>query len=120
MKKNSLFERIGGYEVIYATVDLFYTKILSDNTINFFFKDLDITSHKFKMRSFLSYAFGAPTEYEGKNLLDAHGHLLISEANFDTVSNHLLATLRELQIAQNEINEIMQIVAGTRNDILGS
>lgn len=43
MEENrSLFERIGGMNAVDAAVDIFYTKVLADESINHFFLNTDM------------------------------------------------------------------------------
>ena len=69
---------------------------------------------------FLAYAFGAPMKYTGKNMRDAHAHMKLTEHHFNTVAEHLIDTLHELNVPQNLIDEVVVIVLSTKNDILGN
>ena len=40
----TLYERLGGREAIGAVVDEFYDRVLSDDRINHFFEETDVTS----------------------------------------------------------------------------
>ncbi len=53
----SLYEQIGGKEAVTLAVDIFYTKVLSDNRIKHFFNDIDMNKQKKHQTMFLSYAF---------------------------------------------------------------
>ncbi len=116
--KNTLFERIGGMDAVKAAVDIFYEKVLEDDSIKHFFADSDIKSQAGKLRSFLAYAFGAPLAYDGKNMRDAHSHMKLNEAHFDAVAKHLIATLVQLGVAQDLIDEVVEIVLSTKDDVL--
>ncbi|MCX6294692.1 MAG: group 1 truncated hemoglobin [Bacteroidetes bacterium] len=120
MEKNeSLFERIGGMNAVNAAVDIFYNKILADNSINHFFKNTDMKVQASKQKMFLAYAFGAPLTYTGKDMHNAHSHLKLSEDHFNAVAGHLVATLKELNVAQNLIDEVVVIALSTKSDVLG-
>jgi hemoglobin len=63
-----------------------------------------------------------PDEYKGRNLRSAHAPLLsrgLGDAQFDAVARHLEATLIELGVARDLIDEALEIVAGTRSEVLG-
>lgn len=114
----TLFERIGGMDAVNAAVDIFYTKVLADETINHFFTSTDMKTQAAKQKAFLAYAFGAPTAYTGKSMRDAHAHMTLTEAHFNAVAGHLVATLQDLEVARELIDEVVQIALSTKDDVL--
>jgi hemoglobin len=119
---SSLFERIGGKGAVQAAVDVFYKKVLADARINEFFKDIDMDSQRRKQILFLTYAFGGPNNYSGKDMRDAHAKLVdqgLNDSHFDAVVENLGATLKELGVANELIQEAASIAESTRKDVLG-
>ena len=117
-EEKTLFERIGGTDAVNAAVDIFYEKVLADESISHFFKGMDMRLQISKQKTFLSYAFGAPMEYTGKNMHDAHAHMDIKEDHFNAVAGHLVATLQELNVPQDLIDEVVAIALSTKDDIV--
>lgn len=118
----SLYERIGGAAAVEAAVDIFYRKVLMDDTISHFFDDTDMDEQRAKQKSFLSWAMGGPEEYTGKDMRDAHAPLVekgLNQAHFDAVAGHLQATLQELNVDEPMIEEVMVLAASCRDDVLG-
>ena len=118
----SLFERIGGEPAVEAAVDLFYRKVLSDDAISHFFDSTDMDAQRAKQKAFLTMAFGGPKNYTGKELREAHAPMVekgLDDEHFDAVAGHLETTLREMGVDDGLIGEVMTIVGGTRDDILG-
>jgi hemoglobin len=122
-EKASLYERIGGQAAVMAAVDLFYQKVLADDLTRPFFEALDMEAQIKKQVAFMTWAFGGPAEYKGRDLRTAHAQLVqkkgLSDAHFDAVAKHLDATLRELGLDNGLIQEALTIVAGTRKEVLG-
>ncbi len=119
----SLFERVGGAAAVEAAVDLFYRKVLADPKINSFFESVDMDEQRAKQKSFLTMVFGGPNTYSGKDLRTAHASLVargLDGGHFDAVAGHLQATLNELGVATDVVQEIMTTAAGTRNDVLNT
>jgi len=114
----SLFDRLGGDAAITAAVDLFYQKVLADSRINHFFANVDMRSQALKQRAFMTLAFGGPGNYSGKHMRAAHAGLPLTDAHFDTVAEHLGATLNELGVPAATISEVMTTVETTRTDVL--
>lgn len=114
----SLFEQIGGSGAVDAAVDIFYRKVLSDNTINHFFDLVDMDKQIAKQKAFLTVAFGGPNNYSGKDMRAAHKHMELTEAHFQAVAGHLQSTLQELNVPLHLMNQVMSIAASTHNDVL--
>lgn len=118
----SLYEQIGGEAAVNAAVDIFYRKVLADDRISRFFEGVDMEKQAAKQKGFLTFAFGGPHHYTGKDMRQAHAHLVkqgLNDSHFDAVMENLAATLQELNVPQNLIAEMAAIAESTRNDVLG-
>jgi hemoglobin len=118
---DSLYERIGGERAITAAVTLFYEKVMADESLARFFDGLDMKAQIDKQIAFMTMAFGGPNNYTGRDLRVAHARLVkdgLGDSHFDAIGSHLAATLQELGVEQPMIDEAVQIVAGTREDVL--
>ena len=117
----SLYESLGGEAAVNAAVDIFYRKVLTDEKICHFFDDEDMERQAAKQKAFLTYAFGGPNHYSGKDMRAAHAHLVargLNEEHFNAVAGHLQSTLQELKVPQNLIDQVMAIAASTHDDVL--
>jgi len=119
--KSTLYNQIGGAAAVNVAVDIFYQKVLDDPRIAHFFNDIDMLQQKRKQKSFLSFVFGGPATYNGKDMRQAHARLvskgLVGE-HFDAVAEHLEATLEELNVADELIDEVMAVADSVRGDVL--
>ena len=118
----SIYERIGGEASVNAAVDIFYRKVLNDHRINRFFDNVDMETQVAKQKAFLTMAFGGPHNYTGEDMRKGHAQLVkagLNDSHFDAVVENLGATLIELNVPQDIINEIVVICETTRNDVLG-
>lgn len=121
-KEKSLFEQIGGMAAIDAAVEIFYTRVMADDSISHFFRWTDMMSQHAKQKTFLAMAFGAPVKYSGKDMRQAHAHLVkqgLTHIHFDAVMGHLTATLEELNVPSDLINRASRTAEDTRHDVLG-
>ncbi|MDH5432779.1 MAG: group 1 truncated hemoglobin [Gammaproteobacteria bacterium] len=119
---DALFDKLGGEAAVNAAVDIFYRKVLSDSSISHFFDDTDMEAQIGKQKSFLTMAFGGPNNYSGKDMRAAHAPLVekgLNESHFNAVATHLSDTLKELNVPQNLIDEVMAIAGSTHDDVLG-
>ncbi len=118
----ALYARLGGDAAVNAAVDIFYRKVLADDRISRFFDAVDMDAQRAKQKAFLTMAFGGPNTYSGKDMRAAHARLVkdgLNDTHFDAVAGHLSATLEELGVAREMIDEVLAIAGSTRNDVLG-
>ena len=119
---STLYEKIGGRKAVEAAVEVFYGHVLDDDRIKDFFDGVDMKRQAGKQRAFLSYAFGGPNNYTGKDMRAGHAHLLekgLNDSHVDAVIENLTKTLKELGIADDLIAEVGAIAESTRDDVLG-
>lgn len=117
----TLFERIGGEAAVDAAVDIFYRKVLTDDSISHFFETVDMDAQHAKQKAFLTMAFGGPNDYTGEDMRAAHKPLVdkgLNESHFNAVAGHLQATLQELNVADDLIEDVMSIAGSTHDDVL--
>ena len=117
----TLYEKIGGDAAVNAAVDIFYRKVLADDRINRFFEGVDMDKQAAKQKAFLTMAFGGPHNYTGKDMRDGHVHLVkngLNDSHFDAVMENLGATLQELNVPADLIQEAAAIAESTRSDVL--
>lgn len=117
----SLYEKIGGEAAVDAAVDIFYRKVLADDRISSFFEGVDMEKQAAKQKAFLTFAFGGPHNYSGKDMRTAHAKLVergLNDSHFDAVMEHLGGTLQELNVPGDLIQECAAIAESTRDDVL--
>jgi len=121
---SSLYEKLGGKEAVDIAVDKFYDKVLKDDRVNYFFANTDMKKQKAHQKAFMTYAFGGPDTFSGRDMRESHKHLVdnmgLTDVHFDAIAENLLNTLKELGIEQNLIDEVGAIVGAVshRNDVL--
>jgi hemoglobin len=118
----TLFQQLGGEGAVDAAVDIFYRKVLADYRINRFFDGVDMEKQAAKQKAFLTMAFGGPNNYSGQDMRKGHAHLVkmgLDDSHFDAVMENLKATLAELGVAQNLIDQVDALAETTRADVLG-
>lgn len=117
-QQETLFDRIGGMDAVNSAVDIFYDKVLADETIKHFFTNTDMKKQAGKQKAFLAYAFGCPMGYTGKSMRDAHSGMNLTESHFNSVAGHLVDTLEELNVPGSLIDEVVKIALSVKDDVL--
>ncbi|WP_086929969.1 group I truncated hemoglobin [Agarilytica rhodophyticola] len=114
----SLYNNLGGAAAIDAAVDIFYRKVLSDSRISHFFDNTDMETQHAKQKAFLTMAFGGPNNYTGVDMRKAHENMNLNEEHFDAVAECLTNTLKDLEVNENEINEVINVALSVKDDVL--
>jgi hemoglobin len=118
---STLFEQIGGQAAVEAAVDAFYRKVLADDRVSRFFEGVDMDRQRAKQKAFLTMAFGGPHNYTGKDMRMGHAHLVkmgLNDSHVDAIIELLGATLKDLGVKDELIQQVAAIAESTRNDVL--
>jgi hemoglobin len=117
-RENSLYQKLGGAPAIDAAVEAFYVKVLADDRVKGFFADVNMTRQRKKQKEFLSAALGSPLPWTGFDLRAAHKDLKLEEKHFNAIAENLVATLKDLKVSQDLIDQVIAVVATTKDDVL--
>jgi hemoglobin len=122
--KKPLWDRLGGEKAVRAVVHEFVLAAAPDPKVNFFrdgrFK-LDaagVQTLEQRLVELMSAVSGGPLKYAGRDMKSAHAGMKITDAEFDALAGHLVATLKKFKVPQRETDELVGIVAGTKKDIV--
>jgi hemoglobin len=118
---STLYERLGGEPAVNAAVDIFYRRVLADGRIARFFDTVDMEKQAAKQKSFLTMVFGGPNSYTGKDMRNGHKHLVamgLNDSHVDAVLENLSTTLRQLGVAEKDVQEVAALANSVRDDVL--
>lgn len=113
----SLYERVGGEEGIDRLVNIFYARVLADKNLADFFSNTSIDRLKKMQKEFFSVALGGPIEYSDMDLSRAHQGKGIRVKHFRGFVDHLIKTLSEFDLSEDEINQIISEINTYVTDI---
>ena len=120
-QEKSLYERVGGYNALAAVVDDFIGRLVSDKQFEKFFSGHGTDSKK-KIRQHLLDQFcaatGGPCVYTGRDMKTTHGGLGITEADWNTATKHLTASLDKFKVPEKEKGELLTFVTSLKKDIV--
>lgn len=118
-RESSLYHKLGGKAAMNAAVDAFYVKVLADERVKHFFDDVSMDKQRRKQKEFLSAAFGGPLPWTGKDMRKAHEGMGLTEEHFNAIAENLVATLKDLKISQELIDQVVAVALTTKDDVLG-
>jgi hemoglobin len=88
-------------------VDSFYVKVLADPELNLYFKNVPMEKQRRMQREFFSAATGGPIIYSGRPLSQVHRPLAISRREFKRFTEHLIETLQETGISEQDVFDVI-------------
>jgi hemoglobin len=117
----TLYRRLGGYDVIAAVIDEFLSLFRSDPRFARFGGGRSLDSHQ-RARQLLvdqmcSLA-GGPCVYIGRDMKTAHAGLGITEAEWQANMQYASAALEKYGVAFREKEEFLAIFQKNKNDIV--
>ena len=114
-----LYERIGAQDGIATVVDGFLGKVGADDRVNGRFADTDMPKLRGLLIEQVCEATGGPCKYSGKNMLDAHKGMNITEGEFGIIAAHFAAAMSDAGVSVEDNGTIMGVLAGMYDDIVG-
>jgi hemoglobin len=99
-------------------VEQFYARVLADDELSPYFTGSDVDAVKRHQVLLLSQVLGGPSEYDGRELGEAHRGLGITSEHYDKVVGYLVAVLTELGADDELLAAAGSVVAGVKPDIV--
>jgi len=115
----TLYERIGGDAAIERLLVRFYERVLADPELAPFFADVAIEKLRAMQKLFFSAALDGPLEYTGRPLAAVHHGLGIRPAHLQRFVAHLVATLRDHPLGEEDVLAIVDRIDTYADDITG-
>ena len=120
-KPKSLYQRIGGYDMIAKIVDDFGPKLGKDPKIAPLLAGVS-AEHRMRNRQLIveqiCEATGGPCIYIGRTMLSSHQGLGITEDHFKQAGALMLETLDKFKIGEPERSEFMGVIGKLQPDIV--
>ena len=116
----TLHERIGGAEVVASIASDLVDLHLENPKIQTRFQsaDLDIPKLKGFVRDHLGSGTGGAEVYTGRNMLEAHKGMNLSEEEYMAALDDALIALNKNSVGQREQEEVLFILYSFRDEIL--
>ena len=121
MTQKSLYERLDGYDGITGFVNNLLPRLQGDNQLGRFWEhrgDDGIEREKKLLIDFLCSNAGGPVYYTGRDMKLSHKGMKISESDWDIFFEHAGATMKALQVPQQECDDIVAFVSSLKSDIV--
>ena len=116
--EQTLYERIGGDSALTAAVRGLYDEMMKDTRTAHFFAGADVDSIVQHQTMFLTFALGGADAYDGPPIREAHEALELDENDFDALVDCLKNVLMRLDVADDLVDEVVDILETSKNDVL--
>lgn len=113
----SLFERIGGIQVLTQVVDETVEESANNPKTQRSFKDIKLKTLKKSIVDHLCHITGGHCVYEGESMKKAHADAKISTAEFE-VFVEIFRTALNRHVGTREKNELLKLLAPMKRDIV--
>lgn len=121
MRRQTLYDEIGGKPAVTAVVDDFYRRLLADPALKRYFAGKDMEGLKRHQRALVTVALGGTSDlYRGRMMAPAHAGLGIDDGAFDRVLAHLSDALAAQRVVPITIEKILAILEALRGDVVQS
>ena len=123
MTNESLYKRMGGYDVIAAITDDFLTRlVVHEQMKRFFFGASESTriQRRQYIVDFICAKTGGPCAYTGRTMKDSHKGLNITQSDWNVLSELFLQSLKKYGLKEREIEDLMDFIDSLKADILES
>jgi hemoglobin len=118
---DTLFDTVGGRLTINAAVESFYKRVLANESLRQFFKDVRLDHLHARQSMFVSMPLGGKTVYTGKDIHTAHAEPRLkgmNESHFETFLNHFRAALAEVGVQSDRLEQIIKLLDKSRGAVL--
>jgi hemoglobin len=119
--QQSLYQRLGGYDVIAAFVHDLMRRLRTDPVLAVYWKGISADSARKGdqlLIDFICAAFEGPVYYAGRDMKTSHVGLGITEGEWEGFMPHVAAALDSVGVAPREKAEFLEITAGLKWDIV--
>jgi hemoglobin len=120
MNPGTLFERIGGEAAVGRLIGAFYQRVLADEELRPFFAETSVDKLRVMQREFFAAALGGPVRYTGRRLAEVHHRRGIQPRHLRRFLDHLLVTLWDQDVSEQDAYEIVSRLNTYADEITGT
>ena len=115
----TIYERIGGAKTIDKLIGTFYRNVLADPLLAPFFETTSIEKLEQMQKAFFTIALGGPDPDMEISIYEAHRGRGIRREHLTRFTEHLMTTLREVGVDEDNAQQVYQRISLYADDVLG-
>ncbi len=117
-RERPLYERLGGREPIHAVVteivELHFTEPLTAPLC----KGVDKAKLIEHVVDWLCQASGGPQKYQGRDMVNAHAHLHMTDVHFMAAGDQIVRSLKKFGVPDPELQEVLCAIVAHHDDVI--
>jgi hemoglobin len=117
----TLYHRLGGYDVIAAFTDSWLGRVLGDPLLAPYFRGMS-NDTKGRARQlivdFIAASTGGPTIYTGRDMKTLHEGLDISREEYDALLQHAKTTLDAVGVGNQEKDDVLRWMTSLKGEMV--
>jgi hemoglobin len=120
---DELYDLIGGKQTVWAATEVFYRRVLADDTIRPFFETTDMAQLRARQSMFISMLLGGRIVYTGKDIAAAHVHAReqgLNDGHFDRFLKHFREALIEVGVQSDKVEKVTKLLESRRSTVLNA
>ena len=121
MTQKSLYDRLGGYDGVTAFVEDMLPRLQGDSHLGRFWENRGedgVAREKQLLIDYLCSSAGGPVYYTGRDMKISHKGMKISESDWSAFLEQAGATMKALQVPQQECDDVVAFVLTLKDDIV--
>jgi len=121
MGDKSLYERLGGYDVIVVAVDEILPRLMNDSQLGRFWQNRGsdgIARERQLLIDYLCNAAGGLMYYTGRDMKLSHVGMGINESDWSLFTGHVAAALDHLSVGDPEREDVLGFIESLKGDIV--
>ena len=121
MTQKSLYERLGGYDGVTAFVEDLLPRLQGDSQLGRFWENRGedgVAREKQLLIDYLCSSAGGPVYYTGRDMKISHKGMKISESDWSAFLEQAGATMKALQVPQQECDDVVAFVLTLKDDMV--
>ena len=115
----TIYDRIGGAKTIDNLIGTFYRNVLADPLLAPFFANTSIEKLEQMQKAFFTIALGGPDPEIEVSIHEAHRGRGIRREHLTRFTEHLMNTLREVGVEEDNAQQVYQRISLYADDVLG-
>jgi hemoglobin len=121
MAQTTLYARLGGYDAIAAVATALLSRLHADPVLGRFWQHRGsdgLAREKQLLIDFLVASAGGPLLYAGREMLQSHAGMGITDEDWLRFTAHLQDTLADFAVPSAELSELLAFVDSLRGDLV--
>ena len=114
----SLYDRLGGIDAITAVTSAVVDRQMKDDRIDQKFARTNVDRLIKEFADLICQAAGGPCTYTGRDMTETHHDMAVTNGEWEAFVEDVVATLNDFKVGKAEQDELLNILAPLRGEIV--